>query len=327
MLRSLVGSEMCIRDRDMKTEKNKLQIAIVQFQTNESKLVTLEEALSEERARKKVLESKVIALGEELRSVTEELRIKEGQIEERKRKIEADKLHYTQVMEEERSQAAAELRELRQELIDEVSIRDRRYHEEKQRVAQESVERGRTQGVEDGNNEALLEADAKVQEYVLSVQRCRSEVESMKIRVRQVKEQADTDQRRIQAQTETLIRVIDDLDQQNSAADLEIDALQTKKITVEESTFDRLCHALRGLGRPIGKKDLLTLIHHLRVDKPLDYGFETDREEEEVKRLVDERREVEHWVEMSLSPESAKFGLKMPPLRTKHVEDLSLIHI
>ena len=310
-----------VSDQDMKTEKNKLQIAIVQFQTNESKLVTLEEALSEERARKKVLESKVITLGEELRSVTEELRIKEGQIEERKRKIEADKLHYTQVMEEERSSAAAELRELRQELIDEIAIRDRRYHEEKQRVAQESVERGRTQGVEDGHNEALLEADAKIQEYVLSVQRCRSEVESMKIRLRQVKEQADTDQRRIQAQAETLTRVIDDLDQQNSTADLEIDALNTKKITVEESTFDRLCHALRGLSRPINKKDLLTLIHNLRVEKPIDYSFETDREEEEVRRLVEERREVEHWAEMSLSPESAKFGLKMPPFRTKHAEE------
>eukprot|EP00758_Cryptobia_borreli_P011286 Tbor_TRINITY_DN5642_c4_g1::TRINITY_DN5642_c4_g1_i3::g.9595::m.9595 len=310
-----------VSDQDMKTEKNKLQVAIVQFQTNESKLVTLEEALSEERARKKVLESKVMALGEELRSINEDLRIKEGQIEERKRKIEADKLHYTQVIDEERSKAAEELRELRQELIDEIAIRDRRYAEEKQRVSQESAERGRIQGIEDGTNETLLEADGKIQDYVLTVQRCKSEMETMKIRVRQVKEQADADQRRIQAQIQTLTTVLDDLYAANSSADLEIESLKTRKISVEEDTFDKMCHTLRGLGRPIGKRDLVSILHDLRMNKDVDLSFETDREREEIDNIERERNEVIKWVRLSLSPGAASYGvIPMPAIRPKNEE-------
>eukprot|EP00742_Colponemidia_sp_Colp-10_P014624 GILJ01016630.1.p1 GENE.GILJ01016630.1~~GILJ01016630.1.p1 ORF type:complete len:668 (+),score=176.19 GILJ01016630.1:1-2004(+) len=312
-----------VSDQDMKTEKNKLQLAIVQFQTNETKLVTIEENMAEEMARKKILESKVISLGEEMRSVAEELRIKEGQIEERRRKIEADKLHYTQVMEEERSTAAQELRDLRQELIDEIAIRDRRYGEEKLRVAQESTERGRIQGVEDGTNEALLEADAKIQEYVLSVQRCKSEVEGMKIRLRQIKEQSEADQRRINAQSTALSRTLDELVSQNSTTEIELESLKATKVTVEEQTYDLLCQTLRGLSRPVGKKDLLTIIHELRIRKPVDFSFELAREEEERRRLDEERREVIEWTRATLKgsyPPPA-----MPSIRTKAPDDRPIL--
>jgi hypothetical protein len=307
-----------VSDQDMKTEKSKLQVALVTFQTNESKLVTTEESLIEERARRKVLESKSITLTDELRGLGEELRTKEAQIEERRRKIESDKLHYNQLMEDERGQAASELRELRQELIDEIAIRDRRYQEERQRVGHESFERGRIQGVEDGHNEALLEADMKIQELVLSVQRNKSEVETMKIRLRQNREQADSDQRRINAQISALTRAVDDLDGQNSATEMEIDSLKNAKNTVEEDTYDRISAALRGLSREVGKRDLLTIIHQLRVHKPIDYSFETERIDCEARRLEDERLAVVEWVRMSInSPQP----LQCPPMRTKAVEE------
>ena len=307
-----------VSDQDMKSEKSKLQVALVTFQTNESKLVSAEETLTEERARRKVLESKSITLTDELRSLGEELRTKESQIEERRRKIESDKLHYNQLMEDERGQAASELRELRQELIDELAIRDRRYQEERQRVAHESFERGRIQGVEDGHNEALLEADMKIQELVLSVQRNKSEVETMKIRLRQTREQADSDQRRINAQISALTRAVDDLDGQNSATELEIDSLKNAKNTVEDDMFDRIAASLRGLSREVGKKDLLAIIHQLRVHKPIDYSFETERIEMETRRVEEERSEVVVWVRNSIRSYQP---LSCPPMRTRAPEE------
>ncbi|CUG91096.1 Hypothetical protein, putative [Bodo saltans] len=236
--------------------------------------------------------------------------------------MEADKLHYNQMMEDERVQAATELRELRQELIDELAIRERRYQDERQRVSVESFERGRAQGTEDGNTEALLEADQKIQELVLQVQRNKSEVETMKIRLRQSREQADGDQRRLNAQISALHRAVDDLGAQNNTTELEMDSLKSAKSTVEEETFDRISGALRGLSQPIGKKDLLTLLHALRVHRPLDYGFETERQEEVANRAVAERQDVQQWIRSSLLGDAG--SVEFPEMRTRAAPERNL---
>jgi hypothetical protein len=312
-----------ISDQDLKAEKGKFQVAAVTFQTNESKLAACDENLIEERSRRKLLESKVATLGDELRGITEALRTKDSQTDDRRRKMEADKLHYNQMMEDERVQAATELRELRQELIDELAIRERRYQDERQRVSVESFERGRAQGTEDGNTEGLLEADQKIQELVLQVQRNKSEVETMKIRLRQSREQADGDQRRLNAQISALQRAVDDLGAQNNTTELEMDSLKTAKSTVEEETFDRISGALRGLSQPIGKKDLLTLLHALRVHRPLDYGFETDRQEEVANRAAIERQEVQQWIRNSLLGNTEN-PVEFPEMRTRAAPEKNL---
>lgn len=309
-----------ISDQDLKSEKGKYQVSLVGFQTNESKLTACEETLIEERSRRKLLESKCAVLADELRGLAESLRVKDGQMDERRRKMEADKLHYSQILEDERIQAAAELRELRQELIDELAIRDRRYQEERQRVAHESFERGRAQGVDDGHSEALLEADQKVQELVLSVQRNKSEVETMKIRLRQSREQADGDQRRLNAQISALQRTVDDLDAQNSATELEMDSLKSAKSDVESDAYDRIAAALRGLSRPVGKQDLLSIVHALRVHKNVDYSFEVSRDAEEADRLAIERQEVGEWLRQNLRGASVAF----PAMRTRAPEEKAL---
>ncbi|RNC40280.1 hypothetical protein TcCL_NonESM10254 [Trypanosoma cruzi] len=185
---STVKRLLQVADQDIKTEKQNLQLALVEFQTNESKLSAVEETYTGEQARRKLLESKVIVLGDQLRSLLEEVRVKEGQMEERRKKIETDKLHYMQLIEDERSKAAEEMRELRQEFIDELSTRDRRYQEERQRVAHNAFERGHFQGIEEGQNEALFEADAATQHLALTVQRHEAEVNGIRIRLRSAKE-------------------------------------------------------------------------------------------------------------------------------------------
>lgn len=311
-----------ISDQDLKGEKGKLQIALVQFQTNDSKMAACDESLIEERSRRKLLESKCAVLGDELRSLSEQLRVKDGQMEERRRKMEADKLHYNQIMDDERNQAAGELRELRQELVDELAIRDRRYQEERQRVAHESFERGRAQGVEDGHSAGLLEADQKVQELVLSVQRNKSEVETIKIRLRQAREQADADQRRLNAQISALQRTVDDLDAQNTTTELEMDSLRSARGTVEAEAYDRIAGALRGLSQGIGRRDLLEVLHSLRQHKTVDYGFETHRREEIERRSLEDHAAVKSWVRGALN--STVSVTAVPPLRTKAPEEKSL---
>ncbi|PWV07200.1 hypothetical protein C3747_104g19 [Trypanosoma cruzi] len=293
---STVKRLLQVADQDIKTEKQNLQLALVEFQANESKLSAVEETYTGEQARRKLLESKVIVLGDQLRSLLEEVRVKEGQMEERRKKIETEKLHYMQLIEDERSKAAEEMRELRQEFIDELSTRDRRYQEERQRVAHNAFERGHFQGIEDGQNEALLEADAATQHLALTAQRHEAEVNGIRIRLRSAKGKNEADACRLTSQASALHGAIDNLMGENSQMETEFDSLKSAKESVEDDAFQELRYAIEQLSVAVGRQDLLAIIHSLRVKRDVSYAFETQREAERQRILKEEQKEVYEWV-------------------------------
>jgi hypothetical protein len=305
-----------ISDKDTRDAKQQLQVAEVQLTTNEARLASTEEGLQEERARRKLLEAKIVTLGDELRSIVDEFRTKDGQVDDRRRQMNAAKLHYGQLMDDERAQAASEMRDLRQELIDELAVRDRRYQDERVRVAKDSYERGRAQGVEDGEKAELLEGDMLMQTLSFESQRHRSELEMVRIQLRQVHEQAATDHRRLDAQISALTRVIDDVTSQNQVMETELHSLEAAKETVAAAALEDAKAVLMKLTRPIGKKDLFTLIHRLRVKQDPDLSFEVYRSEEESAVIAQEQREVASWVRRTL-PLNTQFNPHeiAPPLR------------
>jgi hypothetical protein len=305
-----------ISDKDTREAKQQLQVAEVQLSTNEAKLASVDESLQEERARRKLLEAKVVTLGDEIRTIMDEFRAKDGQIDDRRRQMNAAKLHWQQMMDDERAQAASELREMRQELIDELAVRDRRYQEERARVAKEAFERGRHQGIEDGEKEELLDGDMKMQALQFDSQRHRSELETVRIMLRQVHEQAASDRRRLEAQIAALTRVVDDLDAQNGNMETELHSLEAAKETVAAAAYDDAKGTLSKLTRPVGKKDLLTLIHCMRVKQEPDWGFESVRAEEEAAVVDQEQREVVAWVRRCLTAaagDSSVNAHELPP--------------
>eukprot|EP00672_Neobodo_designis_P028990 CAMPEP_0174838700 /NCGR_PEP_ID=MMETSP1114-20130205/7553_1 /TAXON_ID=312471 /ORGANISM="Neobodo designis, Strain CCAP 1951/1" /LENGTH=1199 /DNA_ID=CAMNT_0016072803 /DNA_START=54 /DNA_END=3653 /DNA_ORIENTATION=+ len=305
-----------ISDKDTREAKQQLQVAEVQLSTNEAKLASTDEALQEERARRKLLEAKVVTLGDEIRAIMDEFRTKDGQIDDRRRQMNAAKLHWQQMMDDERAQAASELREMRQELIDELAVRDRRYQEERARVAKEAFERGRHQGIEDGEKEELLDGDMKMQALQFDAQRHRSELETVRIMLRQVHEQAASDRRRLEAQIAALTRVVDDLDAQNGNMETELHSLEAAKETVAAAAYDEANAVLGKLTRPVGKKDLLTLIHCMRVKQDPDWGFEAVRAEEEAAVIEQEERQVVAWVRRCLTAvagDASVNAFELPP--------------
>ncbi|RNF11334.1 hypothetical protein TraAM80_00970 [Trypanosoma rangeli] len=293
---STVKRLLQVADQDIKTEKQNLQMAMVAFQTNESKLLAVEETYAEEQARRKLLETKAIALGDQLRFLLEECRAKEGQMEEQRKKIESEKIRYMQLIEDERSKAAEDMRELRQEFIDELAARDRRYQEERQIVAHESFDRGRFQGIEDGQTETLLEADAATQHCALAAQRHKAEVKAIRIRLRSTKEENEADICRLTSQASTLCAALANLVGETSQMEAELDSLKSAKVSVEDDTFQELKDAIGQLSLPVGRQDLLAVLHSLRVKKDVSYAFEVQREEERQILLKEEEKEVNEWV-------------------------------
>ena len=117
-------------EQSLNEEKGRLKVQTVAKSTAEAKIATTEEQYHEERSRRKILESKCTSLSDERRSVEDDIRSREHEIQNQQRRIEANALHWNQLMEEERQQGESELRDIRAELMEEMSIRDARYSNE-----------------------------------------------------------------------------------------------------------------------------------------------------------------------------------------------------
>ncbi|RHW72122.1 hypothetical protein DPX39_060049500 [Trypanosoma brucei equiperdum] len=314
---SSVKQLLHVTDQDIKTEKRSLQVASVVLQTNKAKLAAAEAAHTEESSRRKIMESNATTLNDQLRSITDDIRLKEGQIEEQRQKIESDKLHYVQLIEDERGKGAEDVRELRQELLEELSVRERRYQEERQRVAQDSFERGRFQGIEDAQNEALVEADAATQELSITIQRRKAELNAMCVRLRVAKEQNEADECRVGAQVVVLEKTISTVTAQNTQMEVELNSLKTAADRVESDVFASMRSTVEKLSHPIGRDDLLALIHSLRMNENVSYDFETKREEERQAAIDRERREVMEWVSGTIKGDIVRF----PPTHVPYFAD------
>nr|CCC91145.1 unnamed protein product [Trypanosoma congolense IL3000] len=304
-------------DQNIKTEKHNLQTASVVLQMNETKLAAAEAAHIEESSRRKILESKVATLTGQLHSVMDDIRLKEGQIDEQRQKMEGDKLHYMQLIEDERGKGSEDIRELRQELLDELAAREKRYQEERQRVAHDSFERGRLQGAEDAENEALMEAEAATQELSITIQRRKAELNAMYVRLKVAKEQNEADECRISSQIVALEKAISTVTAQNTQIEVELNSLKASAEKLEGDVFLVINNALEKLSSPIGRDDLLALIHSLRMNESVNYDFEARREEERQAAVEREHKEVVEWISGTLNGRLVRF----PPMSVPYVVD------
>ncbi|KAG8343726.1 hypothetical protein TRVL_05439 [Trypanosoma vivax] len=306
-------------DQNIKTEKHNLQVASAALQANEAKYAGIQANHLEETSRRKVLESKVGTLNEQLRSLRDDIRVKEGQMDEMRHKMESDKVHYMQLIEDEKNKATDDIRELGQELLEELAGHERRYQSERQRVAHDSFERGRFQGRDDGHNEALLEADAITQELSLAIQRRKTELSAMHLRLRSTRERNEADECHMGSEVVALEKAIATVSAQNSEMEVELDSLKYASEKVEYDAFHDVKRAIEKLSGPILPNDLVALMLSLQSNKRLSYDFEEKREEERRAAIDHEYQEVVEWVNGMLN---GNF-VRLPPTRRLYTFELA----
>lgn len=300
-------------ESDIKAGKQELQVSLVSFQTNESRLATTKDSLREETERCTMLESKVGLLSTELQTLQDDIQMKNNVIEECRRKTESDVLHYEQLLEVERQKASDELRGMRQELLTELSARDRRYQEERQRAAQEAYDRGRSQGVDEGATEAMLVADMKARELTLALQRHTAETKAMESRIRVAKEERTVDERRLGAEMEVAEEKLSEERRQIAALEKEIESLTQKYNSVTDKVFEAVERYIEAAkGKHISQRMLLRIIAAVQAgETDADFSFQAREEMEDNRQKQQEQVEVEAWVRAVVYNQPAS----MPPLR------------
>ncbi|KAG5496782.1 hypothetical protein JIQ42_03615 [Leishmania sp. Namibia] len=300
-------------DVRLKEEKIRLSVSVSDHQVNEEKLRTLQENYSEEVARRRLLESKLVSLQEELRSLQDDTELKESLMQQVKAKTESDSTHYAQLIQQEREQAAIELRQLKQDLIEELAGRDRQYEEAKERVAAEAYEQGMAQGVEEGLADAANEGDMIAHDMAVNAQRCKAEAAALQVRVQANWAANEADERHLTSQIESLQASLTRVLRDNNSLSTQLEAAQEEHAVKVGEVYQRLVRLISVCGTAsISQPCLAAMMRAAESGAEFDpFSFQQLEASKEAQLARDERVAVSAWVRASVYNQPTR----MPPLR------------
>ncbi|KAK7195362.1 hypothetical protein NESM_000462900 [Novymonas esmeraldas] len=300
-------------DVRLKEEKVRLSVSVSDHQVNEEKLHVLQENYGEEAARRRLLESKLVTLQEELRRLQDDAQLKESLTQQIRAKMESDSVHYTQLIQQEREQAAIELRQLKQDLVEELAARDRQYGEAKEGVAAEAYEQGMAQGVEEGLADAANEGDVIAHDMAVNAQRSKAEAAALQVRVQANRAANEADERHFTSQVESLqasvTRALRDI---NSLA-AQVEAAKEEHAVKVGEMYQRLTRLVRACGAAsISQPCLAAMMRASESGAEFDpFSFQPVEAAREAQLAREERVAVSTWVRASVYNQPAR----MPPLR------------
>ncbi|CBZ36346.1 hypothetical protein, conserved [Leishmania donovani] len=297
----------------VKEEKLRLTLSITDHEKHEERLLRLQEKYSEEVARRKLLESKLAPLQEELRNLEDDMQLKESLTQQIRAKTESDRTHYAQLIQQEREQAAIELRQLKQDLIEELAARDRQYEEAKERVSTEAYEQGMAQGVEEGLADAANEGDVIAHDMAVNAQRCKAEAAALQVRVQANCAANEADERRLTSEIESLQTSLARVLHDNNTLSTQLEAAQEEHAVKVGEVYQRLVRLIRLCGAAsISQPCLAAMMRAAESGAEFDpFRFQQMESAREAQLARDERAAVAAWVRASVYNQPTY----MPPLR------------
>ncbi|GET90933.1 hypothetical protein, conserved [Leishmania tarentolae] len=302
-----------VSELKVKEEKLRLTLSTTDDEAHKEQLRRLQEKYSEELARRKLLESKLTPLQEELRILEDDTQLKESLTQQIRAKTESDRTHYTQLIQQEREQAAAELRQLKQDLIEELVARDRQYEEAKERVATEAYEQGMAQGVEEGLADAANESDVIAHDMAMNAQRCKAEAAALQVRVQANCAANEADERRLASQIESLQASLTRVLHDNNILSTQLEAAQEEHAIKVGEVYQRLIRFIRLCGTAsISQPCLAAMMRAAESGAEFDpFRFQQMEMAKEAQLARDERAAVAAWVRARVYNQPTH----MPPLR------------
>lgn len=261
-------------DMDLRDAKGKKEVLQVQLQAMGGKLDAEEENLAEERSRRKAFEAKVGALTEETRNAVAEVHLKTAQVEDWRRKADAERVHYMQLMEDERSRRAVESAQLRSEIVDELQQRDRKFESDRVRTQQEHFGRGHDEGKEVGRKTARADFDVRMQELALDTQRAKTENDAYKEQLREAQESAQANHRRLDAAISALKQQVEEGTRNKASLEFQVQRASAQVKSAEDMLFLGVSALAHRLVMPIDPSDVLAQLENMRAGKVMDLSVQ-----------------------------------------------------
>lgn len=297
--------------RDIKIEQNQLQVSLVSFRTNESKLSALQKSHQEELERCKILDGMTNTQRCEVQRLQSDMHSAEEQLASCCRKMESDSLYFSRILDEDRDKAASELREIQDELVADLAALKGRYQEERHRAVEAAFERGRRQGMMQGRSDTFTEGDLRAQELFLTTQRCRAETEVIEVRLRAAKEERDIDTRSMETEISLMAEKAAALNEEVGLTEAKVHASEVKCDSLIRKMNSRLEMLLSAVPGEVTQRTLLDVIDAVEFGRDVDCSSAQREAQLEKQRIAAELGSVVAWVRATLYNQS---GI-CPPLR------------
>eukprot|EP00755_Sulcionema_specki_P007398 Sspe_Gene.38168::Locus_18402_Transcript_1_1_Confidence_1.000_Length_2702::g.38168::m.38168/K17478/FKBP15, WAFL; FK506-binding protein 15 len=225
-----------LSEEEMRKVKGEAELTKVQTDNLKMKLSHAEDSLRTEKEARKLSDERVIALSEELSEARDEIKRKEASIQEKLRKMDADRLHFNNLLEEERKHADDEASRLRDEMLQDLQAREKRFASEKERIAADQFSRGEAEGMDKGMQEARLRYEEEISQIKAAAVLTQEQLQS-KISVLQVeKETAGAEIESLRQQVDDLVKQVETLTDKTMVQETELSIMAEKLRIAESST-------------------------------------------------------------------------------------------
>lgn len=282
-----------VSDSELRDVKGRIDVHNVQAQSLASKLDTSEDALAEERSRRKALEAKVLALQDEIRQGEADLHMKTAAVEELNRKADSERTYYSQIMEDERQRRLFEAQQLRSEIVVELQQREAKFQSDRARVVEDNFKRGHDEGAQIGRNHAKIDVESRMEELMLDSQRAKTELDAYKTELRSATEEAMGENRRLEAIVLQLKKTVDEATRRKAQNEFQAHSLRMKVRNAEDALLVSMTSIAHRLTRPAAPDELIGLLNALKDGENPRLQFQLDAHREERDAQLCER---EKWI-------------------------------
>ncbi|KEG09320.1 hypothetical protein DQ04_05421030 [Trypanosoma grayi] len=287
-----------VSDEELRQIRSKADVHHIQAQSIVTKLDTVQDALAEERSRRKGLEAKVMALQEEISNTEADLHLKTAQLDDIRRMADMERAHHAQIMEDERQRRGFEAQQLRTEIITELQSREKKFQADRARVAEDNFKRGQAEGKEIGKREARIDVETQMGELRLDAQRALTELDASKTELRRATETGMAQNRTLSAKVVELKRQMYEETRKRVRLEFHLLGVRTKVRCAQDSVMAAFTSAAYRLRRPAEAADLLQLLETLRKRQALDFNFEDRAHTAEE---ADARKRRLNWTEEEMT--------------------------
>eukprot|EP01059_Diplonema_ambulator_P000890 TRINITY_DN106_c1_g1_i1.p1 TRINITY_DN106_c1_g1~~TRINITY_DN106_c1_g1_i1.p1 ORF type:complete len:1093 (+),score=476.10 TRINITY_DN106_c1_g1_i1:128-3406(+) len=197
-----------ISEDEIRKLKGENEITKVQTENTRMKISHTEDSLKSEKDSRRLAEERILQLSSELSEARDTLQRKEAALNEKTRKIESDRVHFNNLIEEERSHAEKEMTSMRDEMLVDLQSREKRFMQEKERAAEDAYSRGLDQGKDEGLAEARMRYEEEMGKLRANAMAAEGELQSQ---ISRLKVDIENNMVEIEGLKKTVLEVTTDL--------------------------------------------------------------------------------------------------------------------
>ncbi|KPI89783.1 hypothetical protein ABL78_1163 [Leptomonas seymouri] len=268
-----------VSNEELRQVQGKRDIHQVEVSSMAERLSAMQETVSEERRRNAALVAKIAATEESLKKAQAQQRIAEGQLTTVRGLAEKERLHYVQIMEEERHHRAQDSELLRQDILHELDSRERQYQVDRHRIAEEEFARGLRDGKAEGRQAAETDLLGHQEELRLNLQRAKTEVEAAKEEVRRSIESAMALRRTLGGKVSEMKEQLAEATRKQTKQQYQLAQWQTRCRTVRDTISEHWRTLIRYATHPCTRDELLAMMSAVRAAEEESYAEDAEGKE------------------------------------------------